>query len=159
MHSAHGLQGDSLLHHGPLLGCRELLLCAWNSPCSSSAPPLWWLQGRFSHMFSSLSSAVVQQRFPFLNLLCQRQNQHNSRHSSGWGRAHFGAGYELSVIWHGEAAGLCSQRQPLQPTCYQNFPRKHNPALKLQIDHSVEDGFISYFFFSCFFLFCFCFSF
>lgn len=26
----HGLQGDSLLHHGPLLGCRELL-CIWST--------------------------------------------------------------------------------------------------------------------------------
>ena len=30
LYGAYGLQGDSLLHHGRLLGCRELLLRAWS---------------------------------------------------------------------------------------------------------------------------------
>ena len=29
----HGLRGDRLFFHGPLLGCRELLLCAWSTSC------------------------------------------------------------------------------------------------------------------------------
>ena len=29
-----GLQGDGLLFCGPLQGCRELLLCAWNFSCT-----------------------------------------------------------------------------------------------------------------------------
>ena len=35
---AHGLQGDDLLLHGPLLGCWELLLCAWRTSCTDLGP-------------------------------------------------------------------------------------------------------------------------
>lgn len=50
-HDAHGLQGDSLLLHDPLLGCRELLLCNWNTSCLLLNWP-WGLQ--FLTPFSQL---------------------------------------------------------------------------------------------------------
>jgi len=56
----HELQGDSLLHHGPLLGCRELLLHVWSTSCTD-------LAGCRTVSQSSLPAAVVQQVFfPFL---------------------------------------------------------------------------------------------
>jgi len=42
--------GDSLLHHGPLLGCRELLLCTWSSSCTNSVPAGPLLSHCFSHI-------------------------------------------------------------------------------------------------------------
>jgi len=66
-----GLQGDSLHHCGPLLGCRELLLHVWITSCPPSAltsVPAGLLSC-ISH--SSLPAAVVQKFFPSLNLLSQ----------------------------------------------------------------------------------------
>ena len=78
----HGLQGDGLLLHGPLLGCRELPLCTWNTSCPPSALT-WMAAGRFSHVsHSSLPAAVVQQFFHFLSLLSEH-TQHHSWLSSG----------------------------------------------------------------------------
>lgn len=50
----HGLQSVRVLHHGPLLGCRELLFYTWNTSCP---PPHWpqCHQGCFSHIFSLTS--------------------------------------------------------------------------------------------------------
>jgi len=61
--------GDSLLLCGPLLGCRELLLCAWSTPCFLSALTSVPAKLLLSHSHSSLPAAVAQQFFPFLNLL------------------------------------------------------------------------------------------
>lgn len=51
------LQGDSLLHYGPLLGCKELLLCAWSTCCPPAALTLV-----AAGLFLSFSCS------PFLNL-------------------------------------------------------------------------------------------
>ena len=63
------LWGHSLLLCGPLLGCRELLLSAWSTPCFLSALTSVPAKLLLSHSHSSLPAAVAQQFFPFLNLL------------------------------------------------------------------------------------------
>lgn len=72
-----GLQGDSLLFHRPLLGCRELLLCAWSTSC----PPATLTSvsacraASLTISRSSLPAAVTQQFFPSLNLPSQRHKR------------------------------------------------------------------------------------
>jgi len=68
-----GCRGLACSTMGSLLGCRELLLHTWNSPCSPSALTLM-AAGLFSSSHSSLLAAVVQQRFPFFILFSQRHN-------------------------------------------------------------------------------------
>lgn len=68
---AHGLQGDSLPHHGALLGTRGLLQ-TWNTSCALSALT-FWLQGCFSHSFLSHSSCCVF--LYFLKYMPQRCRQ------------------------------------------------------------------------------------
>lgn len=112
------LQGDSLLHRGPLLACKKLLLHAWSTSCPTGAPPalllhrLCRLQGYFSHIsHSSFSAAVAHQFFFLLNLLSQRYTE-----CCWWVQLWqwwklFG---NISYLtWAG--AGLCSQRCPCSP--------------------------------------------
>lgn len=58
----HGLQRDSLLHHGPLLRCRKLLLCGWSTFCPTSALPLV-AAGLFPISYLSLPVVVARQFF------------------------------------------------------------------------------------------------
>jgi len=61
------LEGNSLLHHGPLPGCRELLLQTWSTFCSPYSLTLV-SQGYFSPIFSLLSSSCCCAAvFPFLH--------------------------------------------------------------------------------------------
>lgn len=53
-----GCRGTSLLLHGCLLGCKDLLLHAWNISCLPSALILG-LQGCFSHIYSLLSQLLL----------------------------------------------------------------------------------------------------
>lgn len=68
-HGAHELQRDSLLLHGPLLGCRELLLCTWSFSCFLPAltrVPARPFLSHFSHLSPRCYCAAV---FPLLCLL------------------------------------------------------------------------------------------
>jgi len=67
-HGSHGLQRAFLLHHGPLPGCKELLLHSWSISCPPSALTL--VAAEFCLPFSPSSHpvALVQQFFPFWNL-------------------------------------------------------------------------------------------
>jgi len=52
-----GCRGDSLLLHGPLLGCRQLLLCTWNTSCPLPARALMsggLLLSHYSHLSPSI---------------------------------------------------------------------------------------------------------
>jgi len=72
-----GLQEDGLLLHGPLLGCRELLLHAWSTccPCALTLVPAGLLLSFCSLHSPRCCCAAV---FPFLNLLSQRCSQYHS---------------------------------------------------------------------------------
>lgn len=79
LYGARGLQGDSLLHHGPCVGFRKLLLCTWSTSC----PPLHWSGGcRAASVFlvyPSLTPLTQQQLrggfHPSLNALSQWSHQ------------------------------------------------------------------------------------
>ena len=61
---------DHLLCHGPLLGCRELLLCTWCSACPSSMLPLISVELFLLNFHVPLSQLLFHSScFLFLNLL------------------------------------------------------------------------------------------
>ena len=121
--SAHGLQGDGLLFCGPLLRCRNLLLCAWSSSCPPSALTLV-PAGLFSHSSNSSSSCCCMELFSFLiSALTRAQPSSLMAQFWQWQRSLLepdGAGSR-------DSAGLfCSL------SCYQTFPCKPNTII-----HSV----------------------
>jgi len=71
---------------------------------------------------SSLPAAVAQQYFPpFLKSAPLKPTQ---QHSLPWlwpAAGPFWSHLQLALLWHGPAAGLCSQKPPLQPLHYQIF--------------------------------------
>ena len=82
LHSAWELHRDSLLLHGPLLDCRELLLHAWSTSCPPSVLTLGAVEP-LPHIFSLLSQLLLPTSFsPSLNLHSQRHNQHCSQLNS-----------------------------------------------------------------------------
>ena len=81
LHGAQRLQGNGLLLHGPLLGCRELLLCAWSIFCPPSA--LTWVPAGMFSLIPLLSQVLLCSSFPHvLTLLSQRHTQNCSWLSS-----------------------------------------------------------------------------
>lgn len=125
---AHGLQSDSLLHHGLLHGLQE------NCSMPEAPPALllhwpWCLQGFLSYIsYSSLPAALAQQIFSFLNLLSQSHTQCCSWLSSCQCWVPFGAG---AGCWSN--MGLRSQRLPLQPHNYTKLPPKPHTVTKQPI--------------------------
>lgn len=71
---ARGLWRDSLLHRGPLLGCRELLLCARTTFCPPSVLTLVAVGLLPSHVSLFSPSCCCAAVFPFLHLLLQRHS-------------------------------------------------------------------------------------
>ena len=73
---------------------------------------------------SSLPAAVVQQVFSFLKCALP-EAQPASLMAQLWPAAGpFWIQLELTLICHGAAAGLCSQRPPLRPPATTTFPHK-----------------------------------
>lgn len=103
----HGLQGDSLLHHGPLhLHLQHLLLFLLHKSLC--------LQGCFSHIFSLFCSqhSVFNH---FLIMLSQRHHQ-CLWFSQLWpAMGPFQSKLEMAFIWHLAAAVPFSWKTPLQP--------------------------------------------
>jgi len=111
------LQGDSLLHRGPLLACRKLLLHAWNTSYLTSALTLraarlllsyfslFFLSCCCTPVLFSLKSALPEVHWVLL---------------MGSALAVVGLFWsflEMSLIWRGAAAGLCSQRPTIYTSC------------------------------------------
>lgn len=113
----YGLQGDSLLHCWPLLGCRELLICP-GAPSALFLPRLRWLQGFFSHISHSSLPDDVQLFFPPFNLLSQRRTQCHSWFSFAQQQVPFGAAGAGSDL----TRGSCSQKPSLQPSTTKTWP-------------------------------------
>lgn len=66
----HGLQGDSLLHHRPLLGYRKLL-CIWSTPFLPRC-----LQSHLHFLTPPSCSCCTAFFYPFSNILSKKCNQH-----------------------------------------------------------------------------------
>ena len=117
-----GLQGDSLLLHGPLLGCRELLLCTWSTSCPPSA--LTWMAAlsQSSLLSPSCCCAAI---FLILQSALPQHTQCHSWLSSGSNKP----------IWNNRSQ-LCSDKgqrwalltTPLLPEpCHTNPTQLHDP--------------------------------
>ena len=113
LHDAHGLQGYSLLHCGPLLSFRELLLHLWTTSCPPSALTLMAAGLFLSHFSLSSPSCCCPAVFPFLKSALPEHTQHHLWLMSGSGRSLLEQ-LELVVIWH-EAVLGSTRRPPLQP--------------------------------------------
>ena len=87
LHDAHGLQGYSLLHCGPLLSFRELLLHLWTTSCPPSALTLMAAGLFLSHFSLSSPSCCCPAVFPFLKSALPEHTQHHSWLMSGSGRS------------------------------------------------------------------------
>lgn len=93
-------KGNGLLRHGPLLSCRELLLCVWSPSCPFLCTDVGALRVCFSHI-SHTSLPAAQQFFPFLNLLSQRHTQCHSWLSTGQHWVPFKASWSWLLLMFG----------------------------------------------------------
>ena len=129
-----GLQEDGMLLHGPLLGCRELLLHAWSSSCplctvlgacmAASLPFLPPLSQLLVLSSVSLSSACSPRAHPVL-LMAQLWHQQ----VPGW------SSWSSALTWG--SAGLCLLRllHPYSPVpMIQIFPKKLSASTPTEID-------------------------
>ena len=121
----HGLQGDSLLHCGPLLGCRELLLCAWSTSCPFPMLTLVPIGLFLSHFLTSPSQLLSHSFFlPFLNLLSQRHNEHCSWLSSGQQLVLFGARWSWLLTHMGQLRHSACSSHPCSPATTKTLVHK-----------------------------------
>lgn len=117
------LQEDGLLLHGPLLGCRELLLHAWSisCPCTLTVVPAGLLLSFFTLYSPTCCCAAV---FPFFNLLSQRCSQYCSLSQLLQRWVPLEPSGTTALIQHEITSGLWSE-DPLAPTnktgCLQSF--------------------------------------
>ena len=108
---AHGLQEHSLLLCGPLLGCRELLLCASSTSCLP-----WCLQGCFSQFLTPFSWLLLQ-LFPSLTLISQ--SIPSVAHGSAVAVPSL---WSSSWNWLWSDMGQCwAKAATLAASCYQNL--------------------------------------
>lgn len=77
-----GLQEDSLLCRGPLLGCSELLLWTWSTSCPPSTPTLVAV-GLFLSHFPLFSPSCFSTAFFSLKSALPEHVQHHPQVSSG----------------------------------------------------------------------------
>ena len=112
-HAAHALQGDSLLHYGPLHGLQGTSAPHLEHFLPSFCPDLAVFRADlFLSSHSSFPSAVVQQFFPFFNLLTLGQQPDTS-----------GAGFHLTwgSYWTALRGHFCST-----PPTTKTLSYKHN---------------------------------
>lgn len=106
---AHGIQGDVLLLHGPLLSGRELLLCAWSSSCTNLH-----------------AKKTVSPRFSvFPKSALPENNQHCSGFSSGSGWSILKQLQE-ALIWCGTVLDFAHRVTPAAPLLSKHSHIKFN---------------------------------
>lgn len=107
-----GLQEDGLLHDGPLLGCRELLL-------QPGAPPAVTLEAEGT-ILTPLSQLLLQTNIPFLKPVLLEHTYCCSRLTSGCSGSLLEK-LKLALLWHASIAWMFSHQSPLKPLWTQNF--------------------------------------
>lgn len=126
----HGLQGDNLPNGGPLLDCRELLLCTWSISCLPSALTFgaaWLLLSYFSPPSPSCCHAV----FPSLQCALPEVQPESLTPQQ---QVLFGADVAGSGLPQG-TAGLCSERPPQQFPALLVLSLRSHPAHQHTMTH------------------------
>lgn len=111
LHVAHVLQGDNLLYHRPLLGCREFVFHTRSTSCFPSAlisVPTGLLLSHFSFLSPICCCAAV---FPSFKSVLREHTQCCSLLSSGSSRWLWEQ-LELALNWHRAVLGLLTEATP-----------------------------------------------